>query len=467
MYSQDAIQPSVDPRLTYSPILATDDTKDDFNATTKFSRNAKRLQQELATDYKDDHRRKTPPVSPPSSPSTDPPTPPCVLVKASSPSPPPSTPTEEKSELTCGRSVYDPVFAQLLPPATNNYVTRSTHLIEGWVELLDADEADDALGISDCGSDTASSEDSVDQPPINTSSLSPSMKCLAQLAHDLADPLTRRVMPQLVPALVFNHAQDALEEQDEGKDLTCRNIPVAFGLTIDKLQYDPLPFAGEYDQQLVNRTISMCQNLAGAMAQHGTRELGLEIASFHTTRPSSIFHYNATDYATHVPRGSSRLYTRLRELKDMRTTAAAVLCLVHATLTPVQSQEAMLKDIFIIVVDGVRCIPATVRRAPFFLQLCPSSNPLFTLDETAELRTASGIFRFYGSFQLADTIDDLLELSLPDEDIVHELLQNYSLDDLYGTCVKPTFSNKAILHCAESQHELHFNTKREGPYYVA
>jgi hypothetical protein len=54
-------------------------------------------------------------------------------------------------------------------------------------------------------------------------------------------------MPQLVPALVFNHAQDALEEQDEGKDLTCRNTPIAFGLTIDKLQYDPLPFAGEYD----------------------------------------------------------------------------------------------------------------------------------------------------------------------------------------------------------------------------
>jgi len=73
------------------------------------------------------------------------------------------------------------------------------------------------------------------------------MKCLTQLAHDLTDPLTRRVMPQLVPALVFNHAQDALEEQDEGKDLTCRNTPIAFGLTIDKLQYDPLPFAGEYD----------------------------------------------------------------------------------------------------------------------------------------------------------------------------------------------------------------------------
>jgi hypothetical protein len=341
------------------------------------------------------------------------------------------------------------------------------------VELLDdEEEAEDASGVSDYESDVASSVVSAAKLPPSTEyptdpAFSPAMKRLAHLAHDLADPLSRRVMPQLVPALTFNHAQDALEEQDEKFDLTPRNTPVAFGLTYDKLQYDPLPFTGEYDEQLVNRLIRACQTLAGAMAQQGTRELGLELASFHTTRPSSIFHYNATDYAKHVPRGNSRLYTRLLELKDMRTSACTILHLVHATLTPVQSQECMLKDIFIIVVDGVRCIPATVNRATFFLQLCPSSNPLFTLEETAALRTASGMFRFYSSFQLADTIDDLLELSLPDEDTVHELLQNYSLDELRGTGVKPNIRVNALLHCAESQQELCFNTKREGPYYVA
>jgi hypothetical protein len=275
------------------------------------------------------------------------------------------------------------------------------------------------------------------------------------------------MMLQLMPALTFNHVQDALEEQDEKFDLTPRNTPIAFGLTYNKLQYDPLPFIGEYDEQLINQLICACQTLAGAMAQQGTRELGLKLASFYTTHPSSIFHYNATDYAKHVPQGNSRLYTCLLKLKDMRTSACTILHLVHTMLTPVQSQESMLKDIFIIIIDGVCCIPAIVNRATFFLQLCPSFNPLFTLEETAALYTASGMFCFYGSFQLADIINDLLELSLPDEDTVHELLQNYSLNELRGTGIKLNIRINALLHCAESQQELSFNTKHEGPYYVA
>jgi len=41
IHSQDIVQPSVDPRLTYSPLLETNDSKDDFNMATEFSRNAK------------------------------------------------------------------------------------------------------------------------------------------------------------------------------------------------------------------------------------------------------------------------------------------------------------------------------------------------------------------------------------------------------------------------------------------
>jgi hypothetical protein len=230
---------------------------------------------------------------------------------------------------------------------------------------------EDALGISDCESDVALSVVSAAKLPPSVEyptdpAFSPAMKRLAHLAHDLANPLSRCVMPQLMPALTFNHVQDALEEQDEKFDLTPRNTPIAFRLTYNKLQYDPLPFIGEYDEQLINQLICACQTLAGAMAQQGTRELGLELTSFHTTRPSSIFHYNATDYAKHVLQGNSCLYTCLLKLKDMRTLACTILHLVHATLTPVQSQESMLKDIFIIVIDGVCCIPDQSTVPPSF-----------------------------------------------------------------------------------------------------
>ncbi|KAG1735825.1 hypothetical protein EDB19DRAFT_1910554 [Suillus lakei] len=199
------------------------------------------------------------------------------------------------------------------------------------------------------------------------------------------------------------------------------------------------------------------------MAAQTTWELGLELASFHIACPSSVFHYDTIDYPKFVPCGCTRLHTRMFELQNMRTTARTILQLIHTTLTPAQSHETLLDQIFIIVVDGVRCIPATVNRATFFLQLCPSSNPLFTLEETATIRTAAGIFRFYRKFQLADTLDDLLELSLPDEDVVHDLLQNHLLDDLCGTSVVPSVSTNHILKLAEAQHECCFNTKRVGP----
>ncbi|KAG1854094.1 hypothetical protein C8R48DRAFT_776873 [Suillus tomentosus] len=146
--------------------------------------------------------------------------------------------------------------------------------------------------------------------------------------------------------------------------------------------------------------------------------------------------------------------------------AREILQLTHATLTPLQSQECSQEQLLIIVVDGVRCIPASVNRATFFHQLCPSANPLFTYEEIAFLRTAVGLFRFFGYFALADDIDDLLQRSLPDEDIVFILLQNYLLDDLRGTNVIPTTSTKFILSLAEAKCDKDYDAKRVGPYFL-
>ncbi|KAG1803865.1 uncharacterized protein HD556DRAFT_1303853 [Suillus plorans] len=423
--------PTFDPRIQRSLLLRpAQDTKDTFSATMEFKRSEVRLKKEEETDDEAAVRRKVPPTPPPS---------PAAVSQAPA-----------------------------LKPV-------SLPIAEGWTNIMkDTSGGDtDAEGIPD---DEDSSEESIST---NSSSMSdgeddtltlPSQtlvyRRLSHLAQDLANPQSRRTMPALIPSLKFNRTLDALDEVDESEDILPRNTPVAFGLTTDKLQYDPLPFAGLYDARLVIRLISACQFLAKAMADQATRELGLELAGFHIARPSSIFHNDTPDYSKAVPRGRTRLHTHMYELQNMRASACTILQLTHATLTPIQSQESLLSLIFIIVVDGVRCIPANVNRAAFFLQACPSSNPLFTIDEAATLRTTSGIFRFYSYFQLADTIDDLLALSLPDEDVVHQLLQNYSLDDLRGTGVKPNISSNYLLCVAESQAQRCFNTQRVGPYIL-
>ncbi|KAG2119715.1 uncharacterized protein F5147DRAFT_767189 [Suillus discolor] len=270
-----------------------------------------------------------------------------------------------------------------------------------------------------------------------------------KLAEDIADPWTHKYIPQLIPSLIFTCTTDALEEPDDN------------GL-FDKLT--PSPFRPSPVQ--THRLTALTRFLTGAMASQSIRELGIEKAAFHTTRPSAIFHYDTSTYNLHVPRGTSRLHTRMYELKNMRTTARNILQQTHATLTPFQSQDCSQEQLLLIVVDGVRCIPASVNRATFFHQLCPSANPLFSYEEVAFLRLAAGLFRFFRYFILADAIDDLLQCSLPDKDIIFILLQNYLLDDLRGTNVVPTTSTKFVLSLAEAKYNRDYDAKRVGPYYL-
>jgi hypothetical protein len=289
---------------------------------------------------------------------------------------------------------------------------------------------------------------------------------IKKLAEDIADPWSRKYMPQLVPSLLFTHNHDSLQEPDEEDDPFERLTPTPFGLRYCELTYETLPFHGVYDLVTSQRLIALCRFLSRTMTAQSVHELGLEGTALHNTRPSAIFHYDTSAYNKCVPRGSSRMHSRIYELKNMHTTARSILQLTHATLTPVQSQECLQEQLILIVVDGVRCIPASVTRTTFFLQLCPPANPLFTYEEVAFLRSAAGLFRFFGYFTLADTIDDLLQRPLPDEDVIFNLLQNYLLDDLRGTGVTPLTSINFLLTAAESKLERDATIKRVGPHFL-
>ncbi|KIK31918.1 hypothetical protein CY34DRAFT_19447 [Suillus luteus UH-Slu-Lm8-n1] len=330
---------------------------------------------------------------------------------------------------------------------------------------------DELLNDSDISSSCADDEETdlavlklpkVKPPAVDTTH----MQHIKKLAEDIADPWSRKTMPQLIPSLLFTRTHDSLQEPDDDDDFFDYVTPSPFGIKSCDFTYEPLPFHGTFDHLTSQRLTALCKFLNSAMAAQSARELGLEEAALHTTRPSAIYHYGTSTYEDHVPRGSSRLHSRIYELKNMRTTARSILQLTHATLTPAQSQECMQEQIVLIVVDGVRCIPASVTRATFFLQLCPAANPLFSHEEVAFLRSAAGLFRFFSYFTLADAIDDLLQRPLPDEDVIFTLLQNYLLDDLRGTGVAPLCSINYLLTTAESKLEHNTNITRTGPHFL-
>ncbi|KAG2137445.1 uncharacterized protein EDB93DRAFT_1106637 [Suillus bovinus] len=114
---------------------------------------------------------------------------------------------------------------------------------------------------------------------------------------------------EIDPDLVFTHGLDALKEQDKAHDCVPRNTPVAFRLNYRQLPYEPLPFTGTYDERMVMHLMCACQFLSIAMSVHSTRELGNELTSFHAACPSSIFHYDTTEYPASVPHGRTRLHS--------------------------------------------------------------------------------------------------------------------------------------------------------------
>ncbi|KAG2112069.1 uncharacterized protein F5147DRAFT_651167 [Suillus discolor] len=215
---------------------------------------------------------------------------------------------------------------------TNAYTVKATDNEDDDADVLDDDAlaSDNESNSSDCSSFAAEDEDNT-----TISKHTTAMEQLAHLAHDLANPLSHRIMPKLVPALKFSCTLETLEEQDESMDFVPSLLPTNSNMT--------------HYLSVVTMTVHLSSVLLEPASTCPMRWLRREHASFNSTE----------------------------------------------------------------------------------------------------------------TFQLADTIDDLLTLSLPDEDTIHKLLQNYSLDDLCGTGVMANTSLNYLLHITESQHELCFNMKRE------
>jgi len=132
-------------------------------------------------------------------------------------------------------------------------------------------------------------------------------------------------------------------------------------------------------------------------------------------------------------------------LGNVYSTLHAVL----AALTPQQATGCLRNDIFIILLDGTTSAPSYVHRGEFYQQRAPAANPLFTLEQVGFMQSACGIFRFYGDTDLADLIDQTLQLALPEKDYISQLLHNCHLEDL-----------DSFVGCHTSRKHMLYNSAR-------
>jgi len=119
----------------------------------------------------------------------------------------------------------------------------------------------------------------------------------------------------------------------------------------------------------------------------------------------------------------------LADLRQFHTDTYSMLHAVLAILTLPQAADCLQEAVTVLFLNGTTFAPASVHWGEFFQQRAPCANPLFTLKEVGFLRSASGTLHFFGEIELADLIDQLLQVPLPDKDLVTQLLHNFHLDD--------------------------------------
>ncbi|KIJ60708.1 hypothetical protein HYDPIDRAFT_31930, partial [Hydnomerulius pinastri MD-312] len=200
-------------------------------------------------------------------------------------------------------------------------------------------------------------------------------------------------------------------------------------------EFFALPFGGQFNNIAVASALFCGQFIHSELETLTRREIGDANYIKLLAHPPSIYYGRLGSYPLCVPRGSIPIRFRLPILKRIRQLMCNFIQNVHSVLPPPLSANCYEAFMYVIATDGDKSIPMVVHRGDFFQHRYPSANPFLSLAETGYLRSAAGYFRFYGAFDLADTIDDLLQLTVPDEDVVSTLLHEYHLDRLYGTGV--------------------------------
>ena len=100
-------------------------------------------------------------------------------------------------------------------------------------------------------------------------------------------------------------------------------------------------------------------------------------------------------------------------------------------------------DLQVYFIDGSTCTLVFLNCGKFFQLHAPSTNPLFSIEETGFMHSACGLLCYYGESDLTHTIDLMLQIPLPDEDLITSLLCWDGLDAEFAPSKTRYNSNKS------------------------
>ncbi|KAG1876939.1 hypothetical protein C8R48DRAFT_768506 [Suillus tomentosus] len=316
-----------------------------------------------------------------------------------------------------------------------------------------------------CTDYSSDDDDLFDEEPVLVSPPSTTIDNLCELlvANDIKECVGHS-MPSLVCAFSFDAVSNSMIA-----DLPTyhTDIPHPYRGLHCGCDYRPtIPFNGTYRASFVRTALVSAANVAAKIMDHNVQQVGSERTRFLLMHPPGIYHYNHSDYPARVMRSPTRLWSRYFAWRQLRRLHAKLIEEIYCILTPDQAKDCNEPDVCIILVERDCALPAWVNRASFLLQHAPFANPFLTRNESAFLRSASSYLRFYGYDESSRAIDNILQMTVPDEDIVGILLQELFLDELFGTRVKAEESLGKIFAIHERKHRQDFGIQRPGSVHV-
>ncbi|KAH7903305.1 hypothetical protein BJ138DRAFT_1120520 [Hygrophoropsis aurantiaca] len=250
-------------------------------------------------------------------------------------------------------------------------------------------------------------------------------KSMSSDDNDSTPPSSVNSMPELDP-LTPPPSSTPSDDSSHVDDPYLTTAPVDDPLTspapFEEIMQRELPTFtiqnGEYSTIKIHHLTFATQYLRNRQEDAVVHDAGLTGLARIRNHSAYISHRDEREWFAHVLRGlNSRLLTRMPEWRAQRSLAIEIITEVTETLTPEQVQQCRSRYILVLHYDDGIAKFSLPQRVNFYEQRAPSCNPLFLRPEAAFLRSAAGLFRFHNYVDLADEIDDLLQLSLPDEDV--------------------------------------------------
>ena len=176
--------------------------------------------------------------------------------------------------------------------------------------------------------------------------------------------------------------------------------------------------------------------------------------------PTPIYFGQTSGYELHIYRGHTRYGTSPPELRKLWADALNLMHVLHLVLTPHWATKCLDDDIQVYFIDGNTCTSVYLNRGEFFQQHAPTVNPLFSIEETRFIWLVCRLLSYYGETKLTRVVDLILQLPLPDEDLIASLLCRNGLDTEFTPLKTPYDSNKTTYHLAH-----HLKNKQDEFYY--